>query len=235
MPGSTIEVLMDSNEQQWQRKAAMEEAVASHPKTFVWGGLAEIPVDMRFRDTATYRTISVELKEPSDMVTSVTNGHLAKQILTLREAGEPGFVVCTGSAKDVFDAIPRYTQSGRRTTPAIYQQFGIIRHFTAASYADGYPVFFLDCAWPQFILNNVEAFFTVPTVLSYLHKDKDTMTAAAMLCMIPGVGAETAKGLISSFGSLRQVMNASQKDLESTIINGRKLGKKAAAIVEAFR
>ena len=229
-----IEVLMDSNEQQWQRREAMEEAVNSH-KQFAWKGLAEIPVDLRFRDTATYRTISVELKEPSDMVTSVTNGHLPKQILALREAGEPGFVVCTGSAKDVFDAIPRYTQAGRRTTPAIYQQFGIIRHFTAASYADGYPVFFLDCAWPQFILNHVEAFFSVPTVLSYLHKDNTTLTPAAMLCMIPGIGAETAKGLIASFGSLRQVMNASEKDLESTMINGRKLGKKAKAIVEAFK
>ncbi len=97
MPGSTIEVLMDSNEQQWQRKAAMEEAVASH-KNFNWMGLAEIPVDLRFRDTATYRTISVELKEPSDMVTSVTNGHLAKQVMAMREAGEAGFIVCTGSA-----------------------------------------------------------------------------------------------------------------------------------------
>lgn len=234
MPGSTIEVHMDSNEQQWQRKAAMEEAVASH-KNFNWMGLAEIPVDLRFRDTATYRTISVELKEPSDMVTSVTNGHLAKQVMAMREAGEAGFIVCTGSAKDVFDAIPRYTQSGRRSTPAIYQQFGIIRHFTAASYADGYPVLFLDCAWPQFILNHVEAFFTVPTVLGYLHKNTNTLTGEAMLCMVPGIGAETAKGLISSFGSIRQVMGASEKELSETIVNGRKIGKKAKAIVEAFK
>ena len=235
MPGSTIEVQMDSNEQQWQRISAMEDIVDSHKDKFTWKGTAEIPVDIRFRDTATYRTISVELKEPSDMVTSVTNGHLAKQVMAMRDAGEPGFVVCTGSAKDVFDAIPRYTTAGRRTTPAIYQQFGIIRNFTAASYADGYPVFFLDCAWPQFILNHVEAFFNVPTVLAYLHKDKETLTSAAMLCMIPGIGAETAKGLISSFGSIRQVMNASEKELSETLVNGRKIGKKAKAIVEAFK
>jgi ERCC4-type nuclease len=53
--------------------------------------------------------------------------------------------------------------------------------------------------------------------------------------MVPGVGAETAKGLISSFGSLRQVMNASEKELSETLINGRKIGKKAKAIVEAFK
>ena len=56
-----------------------------------------------------------------------------------------------------------------------------------------------------------------------------------MLCMINGIGATTAQGLIDAFGNLRGVMNASEAEIAATVVNGRKVGKKAAAIVEAFK
>jgi hypothetical protein len=156
-------------------------------------------------------------------------------MISLREAGEPGFIVVTGSMKDTLDAIPRYTTAGRRTQPEVYGIYGQIRHFTGAAYADGYPTFFMDFSWPQQVLNNVSAFFVVPTVLPYLQKNKQSLVGAAMLMMVPGVGATIAQGLIENFGSLRAVMNATEAEIAATTINGRKIGKKAAAIVEAFK
>ena len=235
MSGPKIEVMVDSNEAQWDRVAELEKAVAARSEQYTWRGVEELPVDLRFREQPTHRTISVELKTPEDMVNSVLNGHLAMQMISLREAGEPGFIVVIGSMKDTLAAIPKYTTAGRRTQPEVYSIMGQIRHFTGAAYADGYPTFFLDFGWPQQVLNNVDAFFKVPTVLPYLQKNKQSLTGAAMLCMVPGVGATIAQGLIDSFGSLKAVMNASEADIAATVINGRKIGKKATAIVEAFK
>lgn len=229
-----IDVFMDSNEQQsWQRKVDVQEAVKEHADMFTWQGFSELPVDLRFtRDTATNNALSVELKEPADLVSSIATGHMSKQILALREAGEPGFIVCTGSVKDVFDAIPSFMPMRKINR---YQQFNLVKHFCSAAYSNGYPVYFYNYNWAAFILSNVEAIFEVPSVLEYLHKNKTVETPEAMLCMIPGIGAETAKGLIASYGSLRKLMDIPLPELERTQINGRKIGKKAIAIVEAFR
>lgn len=235
MSGPIIEVMVDSNEAQWDRVAELEKAVAAHPDRYSWRGVAELPVDLRFREQSTHRCISVELKTPEDMVNSVTNGHLAMQMLSLREAGEIGFVVVTGSMKDTLAAIPRYTTAGRRTQPEVYGIFGQIRHFASAAYADGYPCFFWDFSWSQQLLAHINALFTVPTMLPYLQKNKQSLTGAAMLCMVPGVGATTAQGLIEAFGSLRGVMAATEAQIANTVVNGRKIGKKASAIVEALK
>lgn len=229
-----IDVFMDSNEQQsWRRKLDVEEAVKDHAEMFAWRGFSELPVDLRFTcDTTATKAISVELKEPADLVASIATGHLSKQILALREANEPGFIVCIGSVQDVFNAIPSFMPMRNITR---YQQFSLIKHFCSTAYSNGYPVYFYDYQWAAFILANVEAILTVPSVLAYLHKAKTTETPAAMLTMIPGIGAETAKGLLASFGSIRRIMDVPLQELERTQINGRKIGKKAKAIVEAFK
>ena len=232
---SIIEVMVDSNEAQWDRVKTLKSSVDLRPERYSWRGGDELPVDVRFREESTCRTISAELKTPEDLVNSVTNGHLAMQMLSLREAGEPGFIVVIGSTKNVLDAIPTYTTAGRRTIPEIHGIYGQIRHFISAAYADGFPCFFWDYSWSQLTLAHAAAFFEVPTVLPYLQKSKQSLTGAAMLCMIPGVGATIAQGLIDAFGSLRGVMGASPEDIAGTVINGRKVGKKAAAIVEALK
>lgn len=232
---SMIEILVDSNEAQWDRVKTLKSAVDLRPERYSWRGVDELPVDVRFREESTYKTISAELKTPEDLVNSVTNGHLAKQILSLRNAGEPGFIIVIGSTKDVLDAIPTYTTAGRRTIPEIHGIYGQIRHFISAAYADGFPCFFWDYNWSQLALAHAAAFFEVPTVLPYLKKNTQSLTGAAMLCMIDGIGATTAQGLIEAFGSLRGVMNATQEQIANTVINGRKIGKKAAAIVEALK
>jgi ERCC4-type nuclease len=220
---------MDSNEQNSKRLKDLQSAVESHEKEFSWKGLAEIPVDVRFRHLDSHRAISVELKEPADLAASVVSGHLAKQIIMLHEAQEPGFVVCTGSQSDVFNAIFTRNKAER------YKEFGIIKHFCATSYSSGYPVFFYDMQWAQFTLAAVEDYFKQPSICEYLRKDKSNGVQVAMLCMVPGIGATTAVELIGTYGGIRSLMGVKEEELEQTKINGRKLGKKAKAILEALK
>jgi hypothetical protein len=224
-----IEVSMDSNEQTSVRAGALKKAVEDHDKVFTWKGFDEIPVDVRFRTMDSYRTISVELKEPADLASSVVSGHLAKQIIMLHEAQEPGFVVCTGSIQDVLDSIFARSKADR------YKEFGIIKHFCATSYSSGYPVFFYDMQWAPFTLSMIEDYFSQPSICDYLRKDKSNGVQVAMLCMLPGIGATTAVELINTYGSIRTLMDVKEEELEQTKINGRKLGKKAKVIGDVFK
>lgn len=223
-----IECLMDSNEQNSKRAKDLQAAIESHEKEFSWKGFAEIPVDLRFRHLDSHRTISVELKEPADLAASVVSGHLAQQVIMLHEAQEPGFIVCTGSLQDVFNEIFARNKNDR------YKEFGIIKHFCATAYSSGYPVFFHDMQWAQFTLAAVDDYFKQPSICDYLRKDKSNGVQVAMLCMVPGIGATTAVELINTYGSLRALMKVPEAELELTKINGRKLGKKAAAILKAL-
>jgi ERCC4-type nuclease len=220
---------MDSNEQNSKRAKDLQSAIESHNKDFSWKGFAEIPVDLRFRHLDSHRAISVELKEPADLAASVVSGHLAKQIIMLHEVQEPGFVVCTGSLQDVFNDIFARNKNDR------YKEFGIIKHFCATSFSSGYPVFFYDMQWAQFTLAAVNDYFAQPSVCEYLRKDKSNGVQVAMLCMVPGIGATTAVELINTYGTLRALMGVKEEELEQTKVNGRKLGKKAKAVLEALK
>jgi len=220
-----IRVFIDTNElQHVKRWRKLQEAVESHPE-FEWCTFQDLPVDLQF--VMGEKTLSVELKEPADLVQSIATGHLTHQILNLQT---PGFIVCLGSVQDVFKAIPTYGPGGRRS---IQQQFGIIRHFCATAGSLGYPVFFYDMSWASFVLAQVEAYFTNPSILSYIHKG--STPGEAVLCMVPGIGAKTAKKLIEHFGTLRGVVDASESELAEVTLEGKKLGKKAKAVLEVFK
>lgn len=224
-----ISIKVDSNEQNSTRPKAIEKAASEHLKTFIYEGYAELPVDIRFRELDSFRTYSVELKQPADLASSVISGHLAKQIIMMHEASEPGCVICTGSLTDVYNEIFARNKNDR------YKDFGIIKHFCATSYSSGYPVMFYDMQWAQFMLTQVEDYFAQPSICEYLRKDKSNGVQAAMLCMIPGIGATTAVELIKTYGTIRAIMGIKEEELEAVKINGRKLGKKAKAVLEALK
>lgn len=230
-----IEVLMDSNEQTHDRFKEIKTAVEAHGNLFLWKGFDEIPVDMRFVDHGLKRFLSVELKEPADLVGSVLSGHLAKQVLALQTAQEPGFIVCLGSVSKAYDSIPKVLHGQYRGKKVIEQDFGRVRHFCAASNAVGYPVFFWDKFAAELTLTTVYDIITDADIYGYLPKSKDNITEVAMLCLIPTIGPTMAKGLYSKYGSIRKIMDATEEELAEVKINGRRLGKKAAEITKVFK
>jgi hypothetical protein len=230
-----IDVLMDSNESSHDRFKEIKAAVEAHGKLFLWKGFDEIPVDVRFIDHELKRFLSVELKEPADLVGSVLSGHLAKQVLTLQTAQEPGFIVCLGSVSKTYDSVPKVLHGQYRGKKVIEQDFGRVRHFCSASNAAGYPVFFWDRFAPELILSTAYDLINNADVYEFLPKSRDDITEVAMLCLIPTIGPTIAKQLYLKYGSIRKIMDASEEDLAETKINGKRLGKKASEIVKVFK
>jgi hypothetical protein len=233
--GKMLELKMDSNEKTSKRAPMMQEAVDAHKKLYSWGGFADLPVDVRVRDTTSFKTYSIELKEPADMVSSVLSGHLAKQILSIQSSQEPGCVVVLGSVSKTFDSIPKVIRGQYRGKVQLSQDMGRIRHFCTASASVGYPVYFYDMFAAEFILSTAYDYLTGKDVYGYLPKDSNTIVEISMLCMIPGIGETVAKQLYLKYGSIRKIMDASEEDLAETKINGKRLGKKASEIVKVFK
>jgi ERCC4-type nuclease len=225
-----IRVLVDSNEQSFSRAGELHAAVNKHPDHFTWEGYSEIPVDIRFGDTDNRGYISVELKTPADLVSSILSGHLAQQLLLLHNAPEPGFIVCTGTIKDTFGFVSPVVKGKYRGKDAIVADFARIEEFNAAAFALGYPVFYWDMNWAGQTLKHIRAMFETPSILKFLHKDKKCSTQAAMLCMIPGVGATTAEALLEKCGTIDMICKSNPESLEEIKVNGKRLGKKANII-----
>lgn len=230
-----IDVLMDSNESSHDRFKGIKSAVEAHEDIFCWKGFGEIPVDIQFIDQGTKKSVSVELKTPEDLVSSVLSGHLAKQVLSLQTLQEPGFIVCLGSVGEAYKSVSTVTTRGYKGKSQVAQDFGRVRHFCTAAYASGYPVLFYDKFASEFILNMAYDKLTQADVLGFLPKNKNDITEVAMLCLIPTIGPTIAKQLYFKFGSIRKIMDATEEELSETKINGKRLGKKAAEIVKVFK
>jgi ERCC4-type nuclease len=230
-----IRVLMDSNEQNSDRAKELQRVVTSHSDTFIWDGFHELPVDCRFQDMCSGRYISVELKETADLVSSVITGHLAQQTVVMKSAGEPGFVVCIGSMDKVFHDIPPIAGGKYRGKDQILRDFGRIKTYCSTSYAEGYPVMFWDTDWAGMMLHHIQDYFKQSSICEFLHKDKREIVPVAMLCMIPGIGATTARAIIESFKSLKNMYSVSEQDLAEVKVNGKRLGSsKAKKVLEAL-
>ena len=229
-----IRVLMDSNEQNSDRATEIQNAVTRYSDDFAWEGYSEIPVDLRFQDLDTRRYISVELKTASDLVSSVLSGHLARQVIMLHDSGEPGFIVCTGSKKEVLGSVQPIKDGKYRGKEQIFKDFGRIEEFCADAYSNGYPVFFWDVNWAKQTLKCVKSFISQPSICKHIPKPKNMLVPVAMLCMIPGVGAATAEELIRRYSCIELLCSVTQETLAETKVNGKKLGKKADVIWRAL-
>lgn len=79
---------------------------------------SDIPVDLKFcvdilcvedycGSGMVQNALHVELKEPNDFVASVLSGHLAEQVLSIRESGYNGCVVILGTLDEIYAAIDK--------------------------------------------------------------------------------------------------------------------------------
>lgn len=156
-PGK-ISLWLDSNEQGSDRAKSLAKA-AMEDTRFSLEGFRSQDVDLCFEgdpihhghdllgDVYSENKFLCELKLPSDYISSALGptGHLADQILTMREAGHPCMVLVLGSDKDVYWAArnslkPRYPCVGEldfQTGDYINR----LRDVEANAFALGVPVF----------------------------------------------------------------------------------------------
>jgi len=192
-----IQVVISPNETTHARTQKLAIAVTEHP-AFELVECREIPVDVQFRTGEAH--INVELKEPADMVQSVLNGHLTRQVLAMREAQAPAMIVVLGSLKDVEAAIPWVDSNGKRDPKARWSDLGRVRAFAAEAYSVGIPVFYWDQNWEGHLLSHAKRLLQGGNILATIPKPAEGMRQVAALSMlVPGLGPKKAQALIDGF------------------------------------
>jgi ERCC4-type nuclease len=208
-----------------------------------------IPLDLMFQGPDK-NSLHIEIKVAAydttggDMIGSLTNGHLAQQLLQVPD-GDACAIVVWGDAHDVYNSIDRklFAAQDIKMTWGRYKQFKIdmwARH--------NIPVIEIPEMWGRQTHEQIQhpakemlkmgvTYFHGGSLLAYMNKSDGLQVGAGLLARVPTVGAETAEGLIKIYGSPGRVaLEARQnpRGLAEVKLNGRKLGKKAEAIAAAF-
>jgi hypothetical protein len=207
-----------------------------------------IPADLRFEGPGKV-PLNIEIKKAKydkmggDMMASLCNGHLAQQLIAI-PSGEMGAVVVWGSGMDVFNSIDRtrLAASDVKRNWARYQEFKIEMW---SNY--NIPVMEIPELWGLHSAKQIQhpakemikmgiAYFRGGGIIQYLNKNDGMEVGAGVLARVPTVGQETAVGLINFYGDAGHVVAAAKypRELGEIKINGRKIGKKAEAIHQAF-
>lgn len=119
---------------------------------------SSIPVDLQFRyievldrllgEECREKYLNIELKRPEDFVSSVLNGHLMGQTLSIRESGYNGCTVILGDLGDIQEAIKDASKlragkhlRGNELSEAIVRTHLRCKSFRKRSFLNGVPVF----------------------------------------------------------------------------------------------
>lgn len=252
-----ISIFMDSNERGSGRDTALALACGSNPD-FDLAGFAELDVDMRLEtDNPAWIEVNgervvlpklacnIELKEIGDFWSSKNTGHLGQQILTMLGKGEPGFVAVFGSLETVLAGVPKMKSIGAKPRPRsqmdIASDVSTARAFCADAVAANVPVHFLSSNQEQsfkWILSYAKHILEGPSLSSWLPRFSADAPGYGCLCSVPGIGHETATGLLAAHGSISRIVDYCKLNpevLTNTSINGKALGKaKVSRLMKAF-
>jgi len=192
--------------------------------------LVDLDVDLKLEqlDYADYilsSRVGVEFKQIPDFCQSIIDGRLLEQVKNLKNAFERPLIVVEGD-EDIY--------SQRNIHPnAIRGMFATI----AVSY--GIPVLytknFKDTAA---LLNVIAKREQEDTGKDFsMHADKKPLTLKEqqeyVVSCLPGVGPLLAKELLRQFNSIKDIMNADEKDLQKVEKIGKKIAKNIRNVVDS--
>lgn len=195
-----IKVLVSPNEVPSDRYKQLF-SVIQRDNRFSIESCSTIPVDIRFESNGII--FDVELKEPQDYVSSIFNGHLYEQILSLRENGNRSAIVVLGGDEDIATSVLsaiRGHVAPKKRHEMISNYTARIRDFEANCFAIGVPVMrWKRSPWER-ILSTAHKVLTGGSLLPYLPKSPDGERLIAATCMaIPGIGPIRAKAVLEKF------------------------------------
>lgn len=232
---------MSSNERGSERARALALACGGDP-AYNLQGFAEIPADMRLELPDPRAAVNVELKEIPDFWSSKASGHLGQQVLGMLQAHEPGFIAVFGSLAEVLDQVPKIKMGEgkprHRSQMDIASDVNTARAFCGDAAACGVPVHFLSSSHEQsfrWILSYAKNILTGPSLASWLPRFPVDPVGYGVLCSIPGIGDQVAKGLLQQYAAVAAIVNVEPKELANVKINGKRLGPaKAGKIIRAM-
>ena len=202
---------------------------------------ADLPVDMRF--TCGTNILNIELKEPNDFVQSVLNGHLAEQVLSIRELHENGCIVILGNLEAIYEAI-RDSATGRGVKKSeihhvIASTHARCKSFRKRSMLNGVPVFFKGDdsgffdgpnQWAD-ILELAVDYLTDGDMMGFRLRPADgerELLAASIMFHGDGIGPGVLKPVMQDY-TLRLVPRA---EYARPVCEMTGIGKKRAAVID---
>ncbi len=192
--------------------------------------LVDLDVDLRLEqlDCADYilsSRVGVEFKQMSDFCQSIIDGRLLEQVKNLKNAFERPLIIVEGE-EDIY--------SQRNIHPnAIRGMFATI----AVSY--GIPVLYTKNFKDTAALLNIIAKREQDEGGKdfSMHADKKPLTLKEqqeyVVSCLPSVGPLLAKELLKQFNSVKDIMNANEKDLQKVEKIGKKIAKNIRDVVDS--
>jgi ERCC4-type nuclease len=145
--------------------------------------------------------IGVERKDIRDYVSSIADGRLFNQCYALSSAFEKSFVFIVGEYSLVEDRIDRRAFIGSLVSIALKEGGGKVIPIQVRDNEEF-------CLALKYLNNQVES-----GKIRAIPRARKGSDATAMLMAIPGIGEERARRLLSEFGSVYRVVNASIAEL----------------------
>ncbi len=189
---------------------------------------SDIKIIMEDLDIADYvlsDRAAVEIKKVADFVDSIIDGRLLSQMRNMKEKYERPLLIIEGE-EDIYSVRNLHPNAIRGMLATVTVDYGIPILYTK-NFRETAALLALIARREQ--LNKSNSFQMHPEKkLSGLKEQQEYLISS-----FPGIGSELARNLLEQFGSVREIMNASEEELRKARLVGEKKAKKIKEVVDS--
>lgn len=186
-----------------------------------------VKIDLKSLESSDYilsERVGVEYKTQKDFVDSIVDGRLLRQLKLLKDNFEKPIVVVEGS-DDLFSQRNVHANAIRGMIATIIVSYGMPLIFTKDSNETA-SLFVAIARREQ--ERGVDDFSLHTKKPATLKEQQEYLVSS-----IPSVGPSLAKDLLNKFGSIKEIVNASEEELKSVDGVGDKIAKKIKEVCES--
>lgn len=186
-----------------------------------------VNVDLKTLDTADYilsPRVGVEYKTQRDFVDSIIDGRLLSQLKTLVQCFERPVVVVEGD-EDIFSQRNVHANAIRGMIATIAVSYGIPLIFTKNARETAALLAVIAKREQEDVQKDIQLHTKKPLTLKEVQE--------YVISSLPSVGTSLARDLLKSFGSVRNVVNASENHLKKVDGVGDKIAKNIKDAVDS--
>lgn len=247
MKSSLIKCYIDPNERPKDDKShrinAFKKVIEKDPLFELQDKYRDQIVDLIFEGGNRKKKVNVELKMPSDYITSVLGpqGHLWEQVTSMQESGNPSMILVLGSDSDIAQMIyarvdkKHHFKKSKELFHDLVSDQKRVFSFEIRCKCQRIPVeHWAILPWNRLLWTVEKMVVGKYSLMDFSPKPAGNNRSVAALKMAQGVGKSTAETLVYAWGNIAQICQLKVEDIAMTYDkNGRRLGEaKAQAVYE---